>query len=168
MNNEKIIVIPGAFQYAKNYGNYDGLDIWLKGKLEEEKIKNADFVVAHSLGTNYVFSFPVSNNQKFILVNPSIKKRGFVNLVMRDFRYLLSKIDSVKMGKIVPVLHWPSAFYKAYKLSKIDILSVLKKIPKENIFIIRGKRDRFFCDDEVVNLIKKENLPLIEVDAGHD
>jgi hypothetical protein len=166
MKNKKIIAIPGAFQYVKNYGGYDGVDIWLKEKLNKEKVRNADFVVAHSLGANYVFSFPASHNQKFILVNPSVKKRSFVNLIIRDFKYLLSK--EISLNKVIPISSWFYAFWKAYKLSKIDILGVLRKIPKENIFIIRGKRDKFFCDNETIDLIKKENFSLIEVDAGYD
>jgi hypothetical protein len=72
------------------------------------------------------------------------------------------------MSKIVPVSSWFYALTKAYELSKINVLKEIKKIPKENVFIIRGNRDRFFCDNEIVELIKKENLPIIEVDAGHD
>ena len=166
MENKKVIIIPGAFQYVKNYGNYEGVDIWLKEKTDNEKIRNADFIIAHSFGANYVFSFPVSNNQKFILINPSIKKRNFVKLIIRDLKYLI--FEKISLKKIIPIPSWFYAFKKVYKLSKIDTLKVIKQLPKENIFIIRGDKDNFFCDDEIVNIIKKENLPLIEVEAGHN
>lgn len=166
MENKKVVVIPGAFQYVKNYGGLSGIDIWLKGKCNNEMLEEADFIVAHSMGANYVFSLPISGNQKFILINPLVKRRNFLNLLIRDFRYIFSK--EMNMSKVVPASNWLQAFWRVYTLSKINILPVLKKIPKENIFMIRGNRDCFFCDNEAVSLIKIENFRLTEVDAGHD
>jgi hypothetical protein len=42
------------------------------------------------------------------------------------------------------------------------------KLPKENLYIIRGTRDTFFCDEVAVTIAKEHGFNIIEVDAGHD
>jgi len=136
---------------------------WLYTEALLAFVKEGDSEIAQNKLKSHDLSM---NNQKFILINPSTKKRSFLNLIIRDIKYLYS--IKIKPDHIVPMPHWVSAFWKVYKLSKIDVLSALKKVQKENVFIVRGKKDKFFCDEEVVDLIKKENITLIEVDAGHD
>lgn len=162
----KVLIVPGAFQMVKNYQGYDGIDIWLKKGRDDEKIVNADWIVAHSLGVNYVLSLPDLGSQKFVLINPLIKKRSFINLLFRDVGYIF--LEGIGIKKIVPVVNWPYAFKKAFRLAKIDVLEIIKKMSKGNVTIIRGKDDSFFCDKESIDLVKQEGISLIEVDAGHD
>jgi hypothetical protein len=42
------------------------------------------------------------------------------------------------------------------------------EIPKENLIVIRGKKDNSFCDKKSVEILKNYGLTVIEVDAGHD
>ena len=63
---------------------------------------------------------------------------------------------------------WPYMLKKAIKLLRVDVRDITRKIPKEDIVIIRGKKDNFFCDEEAVKIIKEDNIALIEVEAGHD
>jgi len=42
----KVLIFPGSFQFVKNYGNYDGWDIWLKPYPEE--LPFADYYIGHS------------------------------------------------------------------------------------------------------------------------
>ncbi len=162
---KKIIIIPGAFQAVKNYGDYNGIDIWLKNEPEKE-ILNPDCVIAHSLGVNFAFSLPWLKSCKFIFINPVIGKVSFINLIMRDIKYLF--LEGIEMEKIIPFPNWIYAFKKCYQLSKINVLEEMRKLPKENITIIKGLKDDFFCDKKSVEIIKREGWRLIEVDAGHD
>jgi len=43
---KKVLIFPGAFQTVKNYGNYDGLDIWLKS-FSVKEIPSADYYIGH-------------------------------------------------------------------------------------------------------------------------
>ena len=165
MSDENVLVIPGAFQLVKNYGGFDGIDIWIAGG-ESKIVKRPAFVVAHSIGANFALASEKLSGCKFILVNPLVKKRNFANLLARDIRYLFSK--EISMSKIVPPYSWWHAFKLAYRLSKIDVLAGIKKAPRANIVIIKGKNDVFFCDAASVDIMKKENLPFMETDAGHD
>ncbi len=38
----------------------------------------------------------------------------------------------------------------------------------ENLIIIRGKKDTYFCDGKSAEIIRNNKLQLIEIDAGHD
>lgn len=148
---------------VKNYGDYPGIDIWMG---EWSGVEEADYVVSDSAGSNYVLSLFHLENKKLVLVNPLIKKRSFVVLIWRDLKFLL--FEGLPWRKIIPIWKWWGAFWLARRLARIDVLAHLRSLPKENITIIRGMRDRFFCDDEAVQIIKQEGWRLIEVDAGHD
>jgi hypothetical protein len=163
--NFKIIVFPGAFQYVKNYGNYDGLDIWLKN-FQQKEISKPDCIVAHSAGVNFSLTLKNPENCKFIFINPLIKKRNILSVLLSWIKFLF--VEGVKMEKIAPINNWPYDFKLIFKLLKVDVFDFIKKIPKDKITIIRGKKDDFFCDKKASEIIKKEGINLIEVDAGHD
>lgn len=165
INDKKIIIFPGAFQFVKNYGDYEGVDIWLKNK-SEQYIPDADYCIAHSLGANFIFARSNIKKKKIILINPLIKKRNVFNLFLRWIAFYFS--EGIEKKKIVPINNWIFALRRIFRLRKVDILDAVIKIPKRDVAIIRGKKDCFFCDRKSVKIIKKNDLTLIEVEAGHD
>ena len=72
------------------------------------------------------------------------------------------------MKKAIPSRYWISTFRHAYTLSRIDILPLLTKIQRDNLYIIRGTRDTFLCDELAVTIAKEHGFNIIEVDAGHN
>jgi len=87
-------------------------------------------------------------------------------LAWRWLKFLV--FEGIKKEKIVPLKYWLFAFSIVLELVKVDFMSVVQKIPKENLVIIRGKRDNFFCDEESIKIAKENNVRVVEVDAGHD
>lgn len=165
-SEKKVIVFPATLQFAKNYGGYEGLEIWLKENSLEAKVK-ADCFIGHSTGASLALTYFASNPEsKFILFNPLIKKRNLFNLTLHWIKFCFS--EGIPWKKTVPLGNWISGFGKIWELLKIDVVTEIKKIPKENLVVIRGKKDRFFCDEECADIIKKSGIGLIEVDAGHD
>lgn len=161
----KVVVIPGSFSLVSAYGGYDGIDIWLKNNKQIE-IPNSDYIIAHSAGVNYLFSQPIPSNQKIILINPLVKKINFISLLIRDVRFFIA--EGIDRNKIIPLSSWIFASIKVLRLLKINVLEEIKKLPKENVMIIRGIKDYYFCDSENADLIKNEGFTLYEVDAGHN
>ena len=53
MVDQRVLVIPGAFQLVKNYSGFDGIDIWVAESAEKKIMKRPTFVVAHSAGANF-------------------------------------------------------------------------------------------------------------------
>lgn len=162
---KKITLFPGGFQYVKNYEGYGGVDIWT-GQGFTEDLKNSAFFIGHSGGASFAFQYAANQTSKFILVNPLVKKRNIFSLFLRWMKYAF--MEGLPKKKLVPVKYWPSAFKKVLELVKVDFLTAIKNIPKDNIAVIRGKKDNFFCDEEAVKIMRENNIKLIEVDAGHD
>jgi len=163
---KNILIFPGAFQAVKNYGSYDGLDIWLKS-FSKKDIPVADYYIGHSGGVNFILSYyNLIQKGKFIFVNPLIKKRSNVVLFWNWLRFFF--VEGIKREKIVPISNWLHCLKMISRLLKVDVLDIIQKIPKENLVIIRGKNDNYFCDKESAEIIKSNNIKLIEVDAGHD
>lgn len=156
-------MLPGTIQCVKNYG-YDGLDIWMDDRIEN--IYEAKFFIGHSLGASFILKSNASCDSKFIFVNPLVKKRRrffhFVNWI----RFLVFEGFAIK--KAVPVRCWRHVFRQASALLGVDVLERMKRIPKENIIIIRGRYDDYFCDKESAGILKAGKFELIEVEAGHD
>ncbi|MFA5925865.1 MAG: hypothetical protein WC831_02930 [Parcubacteria group bacterium] len=164
--DKKTLLFPGGFQFVRNYGGYDGPDSWLRENCLGTEAK-ADYFIGHSIGASSALSYFEGNPEsKFILFNPLIKKRNILDLIFRWMRFLLE--ERIEWIRIVPVRNWISGFGKIWKLLKIDVLAEMEKIPKGNLIVLRGKNDRFFCDEESAKIIKRKNIRLIEVEAGHD
>ena len=139
---------------------------WL-GKVDLDKIRNADWIVTNSAGANYLFSsVNIKNNQKIILVGPLLKRRSWWSLIMRDIKFLTG--EGVVMKQMISPIYYPYAFLKMIRVLRLPVLENIKKLPKENIFIIRGNKDCYFCDEEDTELARKEGLKVFEVEAGHN
>jgi len=163
MNKKDVYVLPGTIQCAKNYG-YDGLDIWTKkGK---EIISDAKIFIGHSLGASFILKSNINRNCKFIFINPLLEKRCFIVHFINWLRFLI--FEGFPIKKAVPVKYWWHTFRQALHLLNVDVLGQIKKIPQENIIIIRGKYDNYFCDKECVEILKANKIKFIEVEAGHD
>jgi hypothetical protein len=76
--------------------------------------------------------------------------------------------EGIPYSKVVGPLNWPRSFKLLYRLVGVDMMDLLKTIPKENIVVVRGKKDNFYCTSEAVNLLRENNIEVVEVDAGHD
>lgn len=164
INKENVILIPGAIRDVRSYESYDGLDIWMNDNADLPA--NATCFVGHSLGVNYILNLKTENKHKFIFINPLVKKRGPLNLFGRWIKFLI--FEGIRREKIIPLRHWLHMIKRIIALLKIDVLKEMQKIPKENLVVIKGKRDSFFCDDVDVAIMRQNNFRVIEVEAGHD
>ena len=161
----KITLFPGGFQSVKNYGDYSGVDIWTGQEFVNE-LKDSDYFIGHSGGASFAIHDAANQTSKFILINPLVQKRSIFSLFFRWLKFLI--LEGIKREKIIPVRYWFYALRKFLQLRKVDFLDFIKQIPKENLFVIRGKQDNFFCDGESAKIIEENNIKLVEVDAGHD
>ena len=164
MDKQKILLVPGTIQYLKNYGGYDGLDIWMEKGLEIPA--GIECFIGHSLGVNFILKESIDPGKKFIFINPLIKKRNLLDLFVRWMRFHF--FEGLSKEKEVPERFWPHTVDRAWHLLKVDVLGQMKKIPRENVFIIRGRQDDFYCDHEDLKILKENNFKVIEVEAGHD
>ncbi len=162
MSAEDILVVPGTIQLAKNYG-YKGLDIWIRN---ESIIPEAQVFIGHSLGASFILNSEVSVRKKLILINPLVKRRPFWLHVFNWLRFLFGEGFDTK--KAVPIKYWPHTLKQVLRLLPVNVLEQMKKVPAENIVVLKGKDDQYFCDAENAAILTAHHFRVIEVDAGHD
>lgn len=167
--NKKIIFIPGWLNTLETYKKYDGLEIWDE-KTDYKKEIEADFVIGHSMGANFtLLNYCHNKKNKIILINPLLHKKNFLFWLWRFFRFH-HKEGIYPQRKLVKGFgKYLRAFLISFALIKYDLLNILKSLNKDDVYVLRGKKDYFFCDEKAVEYIKAQNLNIIEVDeAGHN
>ena len=167
--NKKALIFPGGFQYAENYTGYKGIDIWLKSA--STKIPIVDFYIGHSAGASFILSnYNSIRSGKFIFINPLIRKRNVILFLWAWIKFFIfeGRKKKHKLKTLVPMHDWLFGFRKVLELIRVDVLDIIQRIPKDNIVIVRGKDDYYFCDKKSVEIIQQNGIKFIEVDAGHD
>ena len=60
------------------------------------------------------------------------------------------------------------AIRNAITFLKIDALEIIKEIPKDKLIIIKGEKDKYFCDSESVKVLMNSKIPFFELKGvGH-
>lgn len=154
---------------AKMYGDkYPVLEIW-KDKIKPGCDVAADYVVAHSLGCNWaLINFQHSRNTKLILVNPLIPKR---NIFIWFFQWLWFMVSGFRSKNKEITNNFGQLIFglsQSVKLLRSDIGSMIKNLPKENIYVLRGKEDKYFCDEKCRIYLSQNNIKTIELNTNHD
>ena len=163
---ERVFIFPGAWQGVKNYGGYRGAEIWLKNR-DARDIPVAEWYIGHSMGANFILAHHSSfKNGKFIFVNPLVRKRSIGVLVLRWMAFLLS--EGIGKEKLVPARYWWHGVKMVWRLLHTDVWHIMQTIPRENLIVIRGRRDDYFCDRKSAEMMQNVGIRVIEVDAGHD
>ena len=172
MKNKKTILIPGWMNGAGMYkcgGNfYNVLEIW-KERLVKKNISTG-YIIAHSLGCNWALrNLEGSKNNKFILVNPLLPKRK----IKKWFRSWIEFYRKETLPKNKDVIsgfgNWIFGMKECWKLLRYDFDEILENIPKENIVVICGKKDVFYCDKKMKEYVRSKNIELMEIEnVGHD
>jgi hypothetical protein len=171
--NKKIIFIPGWMNsggmYAERNKLYEVLGVW-ESRIELENKIDADYIVGHSLGCNWaLLSWEKNKKTKLILVNPLLPKRKMTEW-FHSWREFHKKEIPPKNKKVVSGMkNFWFGIKICWKLLQYDFEEILKNISRENLLIICGEKDVFYCDDKFKNYIKAKEIEMIEVaGVGHD
>lgn len=164
----KYFLFPGWMSKARKYGLDDGVDIWERFIDPRERLE-AEYLVGHSLGCHFaLLNWQANKNTKLVLVNPPVFKRPAIIWLFRWLRYLLSEGPGVSFKDLKAAEIFPG-IRNCFKLMSRDYSEIIRQAPRENLTIIKGERDNFFCDREVVEFARKENIRLIEIKgSGHN
>ena len=158
--NKKIIFVPGWLHSLDFYNRSEGLDIWICDE-DFEKKANADIFIGHSLGANFILANYYKDVEKLILVNPVLRK-NFWSAMGSWIRHAI--FDKTNLDKVGMMLNFFSSIKKARRIFKIDYEKILSEIPKEKIFVLRGKEDKYLCSKKSLDIFRKYNIEIIEID----
>ncbi len=162
------VFIPGWMDVVKNYGQYPGLEIWVKDIDPKEKIES-QYVIGHSLGANFaLLNWRENKNTKLILINPVVYPRSIVGWVFSWFSFFLFERPLPNSHRIRALIHLPSGIKKCLRFFKEDYSKIISEIPKADLIVFKGKNDKFLCDKKAEEFLKSQGVKVIEVEAGHD
>lgn len=167
--NSKFVFIPGWMSMGKIYGYENSLDIWTSNINPEKKVET-QYLVGHSAGALFaLLNWDANRNTKLILVGPMIPKRSVLSWLIRWGKFILTEGTHMPFGRIKLGVYFISGTLRLLKLIQLDSFNIMRRVPRENIIVVRGKQDNYLCDDEVVSLLKENDIPVIEVNGlGHD
>ena len=165
---KRILVLPGWMTTIKLYKNSShGFDICI-GKLNKESDPN-DYIVGVSLGALVVLRDINKIEGKIILVNPPLPKRNLFVWFMLWLKYVMTEGLFLERQKFtINPIKFGLELIRCIGLLNIDFSKVLGTLPRDKIVIIRGKKDRFFCDDKAVKFILSKNIKFVEFNGGHN
>ena len=162
----KVLLIPGWMTTLKLYKDNGDFDIEI-GNLDENAV-HADYVIGLSLGALVVLQNISRIDGKIILINPALSKRNILIWFVHWVKYII--IDGLFFErqkftknpiKIIATL------LSCVKLLNMDFSKQLDTI-KDRLTIIRGKNDKYFCDNKAVEFINQKGIKLIEVEGDHN
>jgi hypothetical protein len=142
-----ILFVPGWMRNGSSVSSYNSIEIW-QDNVDESKIK-ADILVGYSGAAFFCLNYWEKHPQtKLVLVNPLLPKLSFFSWMSKWFKTHLK--EGIKnFGDILPLKYLWFNLKKFWQFSKTDALSVIKKIPKENLVILKGEKD-LFCSNVIL------------------
>lgn len=164
---KKILLFPGWIKSLKLFEDDGSLNFRI-GKLSEDDFR-AEYIIGMSLGALVVLRNINRIHGKIVLINPPIPKRNILTWFVHWIRFMFAEGLLPERQRFTrnPV-RFISTLIECMKLLSTDFSLVLEKFPRERILIIRGKNDRFFCDNRAAEFIKSKGIKLVEIDGGHN
>src|SRR3989338_9439223 len=154
---KKVLLLAGWMMSIKLYEQYTDLGI-LFGELDQEGFE-VDYVIGFSLGAIVALRDIKKIKGKIILVNPPLPKKNFFVWFVRWIRYIKYEGLFLERQKFtINPFKYIWELLKCIKLLGIDFSDTLENIPKDKITVLRGKGDRFFCDDEAVEFLRSKGI----------
>lgn len=137
------------------------------GKLSEES-KSADYVVGFSIGALAALTSINDVKGKIILVSPPLPKRSMWRWLVQWIKYATLEGLFLERHKLsINPFKYIFGLIATKKLFNIDYTEILENSPPGKVMAIRGKEDRFFCDQLAADFLHSLHIKVIEVEGGH-
>lgn len=162
----KVLLLPGWMTTLKLYKDNGDFDIEIEN-LDENAI-HADYVIGLSLGALVVLQNISRIDGKIILINPILPKRNILNWFIHWVKFITTDGLFFERQKFTKnPIKFIATLLSCMKLLSIDFSKQLDSV-KDRLTIIRGKGDKYFCDNKAVEFINSKGIKLIEVEGGHN
>lgn len=144
-------------------------DFYLRtGKLNEKSL-SANYVIGLSLGALVALRCIENIKGNIILINPLVPKRNIVVWFVRWVKFIIYEGLFLERQKFtINPMRYISELVNCVELLNIDFSKTLSNVSKDKVTVIRGKNDKFFCDDLAVNFLRSKNIKIVEVNGGHN
>lgn len=162
----KILFIPGWLDTGKRNNFSNSLEIWGK-EININYDFGVDYVIAHSAGSLVALAnWQKYHNFKIILVNPVIQRKWvfwhWVEFMIHEGISQTFK-RSIKIYDIIP------SMFKMAKLFKISVFDIIDSIPRDNLIVFYGERDKYLFRRELIKIFQEKGFKTVEVKgSGHN
>ena len=164
---KNVLILPWWMTSLKFYKKHDGLEVCI-GELDPESFA-ADRVIGLSLGAFSVLRDAARISGEIVLINPPVPRRDLGAWCMRWLRFITSEGLFLERQKFTKnPFRYAVALARNIRLLQQDFFEMLPMVTKARITVIRGKNDKFFCDEEAVAFFRLHDIKVIEVDGGHN
>lgn len=167
MTNKKIIFIPGWLDQGENFPQYETLEIWKENIKPGIKL-DCDVIIAHSLGCHFtLYNIENISCEKIIFVNPLVSNRNIFVWFWRWVKFRIGERQSASRKYVNNPLKIIRGIFYYFKFLMPDAFTAVN-IENNNISVIRGKRDYYFCDEESCLILRQRNIEVVELEeVGH-
>ncbi|MFZ2310137.1 MAG: hypothetical protein WAW11_01175 [Patescibacteria group bacterium] len=166
---DNVLLFPGWMQDSCLYGDYNCFNLWDKKYIEPSKT-SVKYLLGHSMGSYpALLSWQKNPDATVILFNPLINRIGPIKIIYKFIVMMFVSPGSIKAWKgSVKWKYLLIAIKNAILFRKIDILKIIKEIPRGKLIIIKGKDDKYFCDVAAVVTLCNSKIGFIELaDTNH-
>lgn len=170
---KKIVLIPGWMNekgmYCGKNKLYAVLEVW-KEMISPRKKIQADWVIGHSIGCNYaLFSWEKNKKLKLILINPLLPKRSLIIWFLKWREFNHKEIKPRDKETVSGVKEKWFGIKWCWKLLRKNPDKILNEIPKDQVVIIYGEKDFFYCDEKFKKYVQSKKIKILEIkNIGHD
>lgn len=165
---DNTLLFPGWMQDSCLYKNYTCFNLW-DTEYFEPSLTNVKYLLGHSMGCcPAVLNWKKNPEATVILFNPLISKKSRIKLIYNFIVMMFSSPGAAKAWKgSVKWKYLPIAIKNAIFFRRVDILKIIKEIPKDKLIIVRGKSDKYFCDLDSAVILCHSKIPFIELDGAN-
>jgi hypothetical protein len=169
MHDQNIVLVPGWIKRFSLFRTDINFTV-CRGKLPAND-NHINCIIGYSLGALIALrDWKLEKISKLILINPPLPKRNVFIWLYRWTKYsakegLAQNIHHFTFNPIRLILE----IITGAKLLMKNYSEIIKNIPKNNLFVIKGEKDEFFCDNRAVNFLKSLDKDVIEIKSvGHN
>ncbi|MDP3957433.1 MAG: alpha/beta hydrolase [bacterium] len=168
-NSKNIVYIPGWMDRGEIHGYWNSRDVWAKER-DVQLNSETRYVIGHSVGALIALDcWQKKKDLRLILVGPLVPRRSYPAWLWRWVKFVLYEGIPLSLERMKTFLYIVQGTVRMVRLMHIDPFMIIEQIPRENVLIIRGKDDLFFCDEEAMKIFKEKGVPVVEIDgAGHN
>jgi hypothetical protein len=163
---DKILLLPGWMTGLELYDKSENLSVQ-SGTLDASD--NDAYIIGLSLGALSALR-DWDGKGKLILVNPPLPRRNIFHWFFNWVKYIFTEGLFFERQKYsLNPFRYALEIVRCVKLLRLDFSKKLESIPREKLVMLRGKNDRFICNDEAVQFMRAKGFLVIELEnCGHN
>lgn len=165
---KNVLLLPKWMTALKLYSDTGDDFYTCSGELDSRAF-SADHVVGLSLGALIALRDIKNIKGKIILINPPVPKRSIARWLVQWAKFVTNEGLFLEINKFtINPMRYIFGLIDCIKLLAIDFSKILDSVSKGKVIVIRGKNDKFFCDESAISFLRQKDIEVMEAEGGHN